>query len=91
VKVKALHHQFDHIRKFYSEQEDQWFLSIPYQYLNETTMIRIVNETIEAILIVHDKIMGMEHFDGLESSVSLLPEALLTPYEEPLGNQTMIE
>jgi hypothetical protein len=86
VKVEALHHQYDHIRKFYSEQEDQWFLSIPYQYLNETTMTRVVKESIEAILIVHEKIKRMEHFDGLESSVSLLPDSLLAPYKEPLGN-----
>lgn len=86
VKVEALHHQYDHIRKFYSEQPDQWFLSIPYQYLNETTMTRFVNESIEAVLIVHEIIKGMRNLDGLESSVSLLPESLLAPYKEPLGN-----
>jgi hypothetical protein len=86
VKNQALHHQYDHIRKFYSEQEDNWFLSIPYQYLNENTMTRIVNESIEAVLIVHEKLKDMEHFDGMESSVSLLPESLLVPYKEPLGN-----
>jgi hypothetical protein len=86
VKVEALHHQYDHIRKFYSEQEDRWFLSIPYQYLNETTVTRIVNESIEAVLIVHEKITSMKNLDGLESSISLLPESLITPYQEPLGN-----
>jgi len=86
VKENALHHQYDHIRKFYSEQEDQWYLSIPYQYLNESTMTRIVNDSIEAILIVHEKVKNRRDFDGLESSVSLLPEHLTTPYEEPLGN-----
>ena len=86
VKVEALHHQFDHIRKFYSEQDDKWFLSIPYQYLNETTMTRIVTESIEAILIVHEKVKTMKNFDGLESSVSLLPEHLTVPSTDPLGN-----
>ncbi len=86
MKVEALHHQYDHISKFYSEQEDKWFLSIPYQYLSETTMTHIVNESIEAVLIVHEKLKGMEHFDGLETSVNLLPESLITPYTEPLGN-----
>lgn len=86
VKVEALHHQYDHIRKFYSEQEDKWFLSIPYQYLNETTMTRVVNESIEATLIVYEKIKGMKNLDGLKSSTSLLPESLLTAYKEPLGN-----
>ena len=87
VKNEALHHQYDYIRKFYSEQEDKWFLSIPYQYLNETTMTCFVNDSIEAVLTVNEKIKGMDHFDGLESSVSLLPESLITPYTEPLGNQ----
>jgi hypothetical protein len=91
VKNEALHHQYDHIRKFYSEQGDKWFLSIPYQYLNENMMTRIVNESIEAILIVHEKLKGMKDFDGLESSVSLLPESLLVPYLEPLGNQPTVK
>jgi hypothetical protein len=86
VQDKALHQQYDHIRKFYSEQEDKWFLSLPYHYLNEKTMSRIVDESIEAVLIVHDKLKDMKNLDGLKSSVSLLPESLTTPYEEPLGN-----
>lgn len=86
VKNEALHHQYDHIRKFYSEQEDKWYLSIPYHYLNETTMTRIVDDSIEAVLIVHEKVKQMNNFDGLVSSVSLLPEHLTAPYEESLGN-----
>ena len=86
VKNEALHHQYGHIRKFYSEQEDTWFLSIPYHYLNETTMTCMVNDSIEAILIVHEKVRNMKSLDGLESSVSLLPEYLISPYEGPLGN-----
>ena len=86
VKNQALHHHYDHIRKFYSEQEDRWFLSIPYHYLNEATMSHVVNNSIEAVLIVHEKVKNMQNFNGLESSVSLLPEYLTTPYDEPLGN-----
>ncbi|HEY3473812.1 MAG TPA: zinc dependent phospholipase C family protein [Anaerolineales bacterium] len=86
VRVDALHHQYNHIRKYYSEQEDKWFLSIPYRYLNETTMTRIVNESIEAVLIVDEKVRNLKNWGGLESSVSLLPEYLTTPYEAPLGN-----
>lgn len=88
VQAKALHQQYDHIRKFYSEQEDKWFLSIPYHYLNETTMTRIVDESIEAVLIVHKKLQSMKNLDGLKSSVSLIPKSLTTPYEEPLGNSS---
>lgn len=86
VKDAALHQQYDHIRKYYSEQQDQWFLSIPYRYLNEPTMTRMVNDSFEAILIVHEKVKSMTDFDGLESSVSLLPNVLTEPYPQPLGN-----
>jgi hypothetical protein len=87
VKNEVLHYQYNHIRKFYSEQEDKWYLSIPYHYMNETTMTRIVDDSIEAVLIVHKKIKNMKNIDGLQSSVSLLPAHLTEPYEEPLGNQ----
>jgi hypothetical protein len=86
VKDKALHQQYDHIRKFYSEQQDRWFLSIPYQYLNESTMTRVVHDSLEAVLIVHETLKERKSLDGLESSVSLLPQSLTAPYEEPLGN-----
>src|SRR5215216_1363660 len=75
VKDNALHQQYDYIRKFYSEQEDKWFLAIPYQYLNEKTMTSIVNESVESVLIVHEKVKNKKIFEGLESSVSLLPES----------------
>jgi hypothetical protein len=86
VKNEALHQQYEHIRKYYSEQADQWFLALPYQYLNEQTMTRMVNDSIEAVLFVHEKVKGAETFDGLRSSVQVLPEALTTPYQSPLGN-----
>ena len=86
VQDKALHQQYDHIRKFYSEQEDKWFLSLPYHYLNEKTMSRIVDESIEAVLLVYEKLQGAKNLDGLKTSVSLLPESFATSYEEPLGN-----
>lgn len=86
VKENALHHQYDHIRKFYSEQEDKWFLSIPYLYLNEMTMRRVVEDSIQAILIVNQKVKDRGIYDGLQSSVHLLPKDLIKPYEAPLGN-----
>jgi len=86
VKDKALHQQYDHIRKYYSEQEDHWFLTLPYLYLNAATMRRIINDSIETILFVHEKVRGLKNFDGLRSSTQLMPEALMTPYESPLGN-----
>ena len=49
-------------------------------------MSRIVDESIQAVLIVYETVRGMENFDGLKSSLSLLPETLTTPYQFPLGN-----
>jgi hypothetical protein len=86
VKNEALHHQYDHIRRFYSEQEDHWYLNIPYHYLNEDTMTRIVNESIQGILIVHEQVRKIKDLGGLVSSTSLLPEELTRSYEKPLGN-----
>jgi hypothetical protein len=87
VKNEALHHQYAHIRKYYSQQEDQWFLSLPYHYLSEKSMSRIVDDSIQAVLLVYKKVQDMKNLDGLKSSVSLLPKFLITPYKEPLGNQ----
>ena len=86
VKDKALHQQYDYIRKFYSQPPDEWFLSIPYLYMNEKTMSRMVDDSIEAILFVHEKVRSMESLDGLKTSAGLLPEAMISPYEPPLGN-----
>ncbi len=86
VKEEALHHQYAHIRKFYSQQEDHWFLSLPYHYLNEKTMTCMVNDSVEAILFVHEKLQATHNPARLKSSVHLLPETLITPYTAPIGN-----
>ena len=86
VKTEALHQQFAHIRKYYSQQEDKWFLSLPYIYLNEKTMSRVVDDSIQAVLMVYDKVQNMKNLEGVKSSVRLLPELLIMPYDSPLGN-----
>jgi len=86
IKNEALHQQYDYIRKFYSEPEKDWFSSRPYHYLNEATMNRIVDESTQAVLLVHKKLQGRKDLDGMKSSVSLLPETWTMPYESPLGN-----
>jgi hypothetical protein len=86
VKDAALHQQYEHIRKYYSAPEDQWFLTLPYQYLNEKTMTRMVNDSIVAVLHIHEKTQRPAGLNDLQSSVQILPETLLTPYESPLGN-----
>lgn len=86
IQKEALHQQYEHIRKYYSAQDVNWFMSLPYQYLNETTMSRIIADSIATVLHIHEKVQSVNSFDGLQSSAQLLPEALTTPYQSPLGN-----
>jgi hypothetical protein len=81
INEKALHQQYDHIRKFYGQPGSEWFIERPYPYLNEPTMARVVEDTVRATLIIWDKITDI---DGLESSFELLPPKLLLPYAAPL-------
>jgi hypothetical protein len=83
VNEKALHQQYDHIRKFYGQPEPEWFIERPYPYLNEHTMARVVEDTVRATLIIWDKIKYIDT-DGLESSFELLPSELVLPYAAPL-------
>ena len=32
---EALHHQYDYIRRYYSQPESDWFSALPFRYLNE--------------------------------------------------------
>ena len=49
-------------------------------------MSRVIDDSVEAILLVHEAVQNLKNLDGLKSSVSLLPESLMTPYKAPLGN-----
>ena len=83
---EELHHQYDYIRRYYSQPESDWFSALPFRYLNQTTMSRVIDDSVEAVLIIHKKLQNLEALDGFKSSVSLLPESLMTPYKGPLGN-----
>ena len=85
VDEKALHTQYDHIRKFYGEPEPEWFIERKYPFLNESTMTRIVEDTVKATLIVIEKIKHIK-IDKLQSSSEILPTELMLPYEMPLGD-----
>jgi hypothetical protein len=86
IPNNALHHQYDYIRRYYSQPESDWFSSLPFRYLNEKTMRRLIDDSVEAILLVHETLQNLKSLDGLKSSVSLLPDSLMTPYKPPLGN-----
>lgn len=83
INEKALHQQFNHIRKFYGEPDSEWFIERPYPYLNAGTMTRIVGDTVHATLMILDKIKYTD-IGRLESSFKLLPSELLLPYPMPL-------
>jgi hypothetical protein len=85
VDEKALHTQYNHIRKFYGEPEPEWFIERKYPFLNESTMTRIVEDTVKATLIVIEKIKHIK-IDKLQSSSEILPTELMLPYEMPLGD-----
>jgi len=86
IGEEALHHQYDYIRRYYSQPESDWFSALPFHYLNEKSMSRVIDDSTEAILLVHKKLQHLKDLDGLISSVSLLPESLMAPYKSPLGN-----
>ena len=86
IRNEALHHQYDYIRRYYSQPESDWFSSLPFRYLNEKTMSRVIDDSVEAILLVHKTLQNLKNLGGLKSSVSLLPESLMAPYNGPLGN-----
>jgi hypothetical protein len=85
VNEKALHMQYDHIRKFYGEPGDEWFIERKFPYLNESTMTRVVEDTVKATLFIIERLKDTQ-IGELHSSIELLPEELIHPYKMPLGD-----
>ena len=83
IQEKALHHQYDHIRRFYGEPDPEWFIERPYPYLNEHTMSKIVEDTTRATLIILDKIKYTD-IGKVQSSAEILPQEFMFPYQMPL-------
>ena len=83
IKEKALYQQYDHIRKFYGDPTPEWFVQRPYPYLNENTMTRVVDDTVQATLIILEKIKYTS-IENLQSSVEVLPSHMTIPYHMPL-------
>ena len=50
-------------------------------------MTRAINDSVQAVLLVYEKLKSMDHLDGLQSSVNFLPQHLIEPYHAPLGNE----
>ena len=85
VNEKALHHQYNHIRKFYGEPDAEFFIERKFPYLNESTMSRIVEDTVKATLLVIEKLRQIE-IQNLQCSSEILPLELMHPYAMPLGD-----
>lgn len=85
IQEKALHQQYDYIRKFYGEHDRYWFEDRKYPYLNESTMSRIVEDTTQATLFILDKLKHTD-FQNLQSTADILPQEYMLPYPMPLGD-----
>ena len=85
VKEKALHTQYNHIRKFYGEPDSEYFIERKFPYLNESSMTRIVEDSVKATLLVIENLKHIE-IQNLQSSSEILPAELMLPYPMPLGD-----
>ncbi len=90
VSADGLTYSLDHIRTFYSTPNPERNIDHAYIYLNETTMSRYVEDSVQAILKLYKRLQLRPALDGLNSAVSLLDEDDLTPYEPPLGDVAAI-
>lgn len=87
ISDNAFHQQMDHIRKFYRFPEPEWLVPRTYPYLNENKMNQIVADSTEIILHIWDKIGAVIDMGTMETTLSLVPEDFLLPYEIPLGDK----
>jgi len=85
VNEKALHQQYNHIRKFYDEPDPEYFIERKFPYLNASTMTRVVDDTVKATLLVIEQLKHIE-IQNLQSSFEILPTELILPYPMPLGD-----
>jgi hypothetical protein len=85
VNEKALHTQYAHIRKFYGEPDPEYFIERKYPYLNESTMSRIVEDTVQATRFVVEHLKHTEP-SNQQSTTAILPRELTLPYPMPLGD-----
>ena len=84
----ALHLQLDYIRRFYSEPDPGGALDRPYPFLNEATMSRYVNDSVQVILDIHQNLNQLAQQNNSHTALALIPAEKLQPYEPPLGDKT---
>jgi hypothetical protein len=82
----GLHHQLDHIRRFYGQPDLSWVIGRPYPYLNETTMTRFVDDATQALVKIWEQRTRLPHLDHAPSALALLAAAEIAPYPTPLGD-----
>lgn len=86
LSERALHHQLNHIREFYTNPDNRQNLDRPYPYLNHATMSRYVDDTTAALLVIHQALVGVADIAGHNTALALLPENAKTAYDPPLGD-----
>ena len=86
VNEKALHQQLAHIRNFYGNPHPDFFIERKYPYLNEATMSRIVDDTLQATLYAVNELHRNDNLQTHQSTADILPAAMMLPYPMPLGD-----
>ncbi len=86
VSERALNHQLDYIRKFYSEPDPTWVLDRPFPYLNEATMSRWIAGTSASLLKIYRRFDELAALNGTPSALALIDASELAPYDSPLGD-----
>lgn len=85
ISPDAIDFQFEYIRRYYTNPQNQGVLDRVYPYMNERAMQRIVDDTASASLKVYRLLRNHIELDGVSSAVSLLPAEDSLPYPPPLG------
>lgn len=86
VNEKSLHHQLAHIRDFYGNPDPVFFTERKYPYLNEATMSRVVDDTVQTTIYLIDELKQNSKAHRFQSTAEMLPREMMQPYSMPLGD-----
>jgi hypothetical protein len=86
IPLRALHHQLDYIREYYSNPDSDFILDRPFPYLSDFTMTRFIQDCVDSIFEIY-KNLEINPFPILqESCIELLPQHHYAAYPPPLGD-----
>lgn len=87
VPEAGLHHQLDHIRKFYSQPDLSWVVGRPYPYLNEAAMTCFIADAAQSLANIWEQRSQLTKLTGTHTALTLLSPEELAPLTAPLGDQ----